>query len=287
MPAVRVRSFAVVLAALGLAACGTTEPVLDSVEPDGIWEATTPGAFETTLELNADGSAVVVEADLAARSCSAATGTWGAEGTTLSLALTPPGGPPNADRRSYAYEAYADSLVLTSAVGRVVFRPRSTGRSCAGYGWGAWEGTLSALVDGAPRSFGGVRVEMVVASGRLEITSFTVPCDTCALGPAELVLRVDGSPDPLAPGTFAVNNVPGARNTFYGFHHTHPGDAGFLGFNTDRLSPTGTFTLQAIGVDRVRATFSFRGNPIVEGQKAPDGRTTVLVTEGVVDLTYR
>lgn len=281
------RSFLVLVALWGPAACGTTEPTLDPVAPDGIWEAVTPGVTETTLQLNADGSAALVEADLSGRSCSAASGTWEADGTTLRLTLTPSGGTPNSDLRTYAYEASADSLVLTGGSGRMVFRPRSTGRSCPGYGWGAWEGTLSALVDGSLRSFGQVRIDMTIASGRLEITSFTVLCDTCALGAADLVLRVDGSPDPLVPGTFVVDNVPGARNTFYGFHHTHPGDAGFLGFNTDRLSPTGTFTLQAIEDDRVRATFSFRGNPIVEGQEAPDGRTTVLVTDGVVDLTYR
>ncbi len=271
----RLPRLVVFLALAASAACGTTEPELEPVSPDGTWQSTTPGVFEAILQLNEDGSASLVEADLAARSCASGAGTWDADAT------------PNSDVRSWAYEAFADSLVLTGAGERAVFRPRSSGRACVDYGWGAWEGTLSAEIDGVPTSFGQVRVDMTLASGRLEITSLSLPCDTCAAGDPELVLRIDGSPDPLAPGAFVVDNLPGARNTLYGLHHTHPGDADFLGFNTDRLSPTGTFTLQAIAVDRVRATFSFRGNPIVEGQQAPDGRTTVLVTSGVVDLTYR
>jgi hypothetical protein len=271
----------------GQAACGTTEPDFEPVVPDGIWQSSTSGLFETTLQLNADGSAALVEADLSAESCGDAVGTWDADQTTLRLILTPSGGAPSSDRRTYAYEAFADSLVLTDDGNRTVFRPRAGGRTCVDYGWGSWEGTLSAEVDGAARTFGAVRISMAIAAGRLEITSYAPSCDTCALGDPELVLRIDGAPDPLGPRTFVVDNVPGARNTFFGFHHTHPGDPDFLGFNTDRLSPTGTFTLQAIAPDRVRATFSFRGNPIVEGQQAPDGRTTVLVTGGVVDLTYR
>jgi hypothetical protein len=279
-PAV-VRSFATLMGVWAAGACAATEPSLEAVSVEGIWEQVSVGGAETTLALGADGSAVVVEADRATRSCGAASGTWETDPATLSLTLTPTGGLPNSDRRSYGYEAYVDSLVLTGPGGRQVFRPRSDGRSCAGYGWGAWEGTLSALVDGTPVTFGAVQVDMAISNGRLEITSSTV------LGPTQLLLRIDASPNPLVPATFVVNNVPGARDTFYGFHHTHPTDATFLGFNTDRLSPPGTFTLLAVGVDRVRAGFSFRGNPIAEGQVAPDGRTTVLLTEGVVDLTYR
>ena len=283
-PLIRLAAVAL-LAAPG--ACGTTEPDADPVAPDGIWQATNPGALETTLRLSPDGSAALVEASLASESCSAGAGTWDADQTTLRLTLTPSGGTPNSDRRSYGYEAFADSLVLTDAGERTVFRPRSAERTCVDYGWGSWEGTLAADVDGVLQNFGSVRVTMAIAAGRLEITSLALACDTCASGDPVLTLRIDGSPDALAPGTFTVDNVPGARNTFFGFHHTHPGEPDFLGFNTDRLSPTGTFTLQAIEAQRVRATFSFRGNPIVEGQEAPDGRTTVLVTGGVVDLTYR
>jgi hypothetical protein len=123
-------------------------------------------------------------------------------------------------------------------------------------------------------------VQVSVDGGELRVTAL-------AGTDAELEIALTSGEGRLVPGTFTVQNVPGAVRTMYGFYNPVPGDPQFLGFNTERLSPPGTFVLERIAPDRVLGTFGFRGNPIADGQTAPDGSATTLLTDGVVDLTYR
>ena len=100
-------------------------------------------------------------------------------------------------------------------------------------------------------------------------------------------LQIDGSPGPLEPGSFTVQNVPGASDTFYGLYHPDPTSVTFSGFDTTRLSPPGAFTLTSIAPERVVGSFQFRANPRVEGEIGPSGATFADITSGRVDLTYR
>ena len=102
-----------------------------------------------------------------------------------------------------------------------------------------------------------------------------------------LLLQVDGSPGPLDSGSFTVQNVPGATDTFYGLYHPDPASVTFSGFDTTRLLPPGTFTLSAIAPERVAATFSFRANPRVEGEIGPGGAIFAEIEAGRVDLVYQ
>jgi hypothetical protein len=260
------------------ASCGTTEPVDPLQDVFGAWSSV-DATRSTTAVFREDGTALVVDADLGSQVCSSSPGVW--DRAERWITFRDAGG-----AGSIEFELAEDGERLVSAdLGRSLSRSFGASEpSCVSFGWGQWEGEVSALVDGTPVSFGPFDVQMSVSSGVMELRGL---CDGCAMVAPELVLRIDASPGPLERGEFTVQNVPGATRTLFGFHHTHPGHPSFLGFNTDRLSPPGTLTLTDVTPERVAATFSFRGNPIVEGQAAPDGRVTVLVTDGVVNLRYR
>ncbi len=146
---------------------------------------------------------------------------------------------------------------------------------------------MSASIDGVARSFSNLRVDVGVDGGRLRIESLTRTCATCPIDTSELVVALDASSGALVAGTYVVDNSAGAERSLYGFFHPDPGNPTFGGFSTERLSPPGQFVLAEIGSDRVVGAFEFRGNPVADGQVAPDGSTFTLVTAGVVDLEYR
>jgi hypothetical protein len=273
--------------ALALAACGTTDPEVVEAPLARIWQSSGTGAREVSLRLVPGGETALVEADLTARTCRSRSGSWSRANGRLALSLSGGGASMPAEERAFTYRVYADSLVLDGTDGTTTYRPATRMPTCVEYGFGTWTGTLSAAVDGVDRDFGDVSVRAAVGSGVLEITSASRPCPTCEPEQVELLLVLDASPGALTEGSYTVQNVPGADRTFYALHDTHPGDTTFPGFDTSRLSPPGTFVLTSVAVDRVVGTFSFRANPVSDGLNAPDGRTTVLVTDGRVDLEYR
>ena len=179
------------------------------------------------------------------------------------------------------------SLSLTDPVRTVrLFTPVPRGASCVDYGFGSWEGAVSATIDGEARVFDDIEVAIDIEGGFLRVASLWRPCPTCPTEDPQLTVEVE-APGELEAGTYTVQNFAGAEMTMFGFFHPDPGAPAFEGFSTERLSPPGEFVLTAVADERVSATFSFRGNPRTDGDVAPDGSTFTLVTDGVVDLTYR
>lgn len=266
------------------AACGSAVdvPVPDVEDPTGIWRYSDTGS-EVTLELDADGTFQRVTASLAEMECGRDAGGWSVSEGALVLDLAASGG--GQDRFTFSVDGA--SLSLTDAPGAVrLFTPAPRGASCVDYGFGAWEGSVSATIDGEARVFEDIEVLIGIEGGSLRVTSLWRPCPTCPPEDPWLIVEVE-APGELETGTYTVQNFAGAEMTMFGFFHPDPADPAFEGFSTERLSPPGDFVLTDVADERVAATFSFRGNPRTDGDVAPDGSTFTLVTDGVVDLTYR
>lgn len=267
-----------------LAACGG-ESVVAPVpsNPQGIWRATQPGLSESTIRLASDGTFTRVVANLAGSECESASGTWRVDGETLRVQISTVSNAPASVVENYAFSLEAGRLRLDGSGSTEEFSGISSMVSCVDYGFGSWGGLLRAEVDGVQIDFDVVAVRVDVGGGTVEIEGLY----SSGADQRQLVLQIDGSPGPLEPGGFTVQNVPGATDTFYALYHPEPGSATFSGFDTTRLLPPGTFTLGAVASERVVAGFTFRANPRVEGEIGPGGATFADVAEGRVDLTYR
>ncbi len=266
------------------AACGGESVVAPAPSnPEGIWQSTRVGLSESTLRLANDGSFTRVVADLAGSGCESAAGTWRVEGETLRIQVSTVNNEPASAAESYPFSLEGGRLRLDGSSSTEEFSRISSMVSCVDYGFGSWTGLLRAEVDGAPIDFAAIAVRVDVGGGTVEIEGLY----SNEFDDRRLVLRVDGSPGPLEPGLFTVQNVPRATDTFYGLYHPEPGSVMFSGFDTTRLLPPGSFTLGAISAERVVATFSFRGNPRVEGEVGPGGATFVEIAAGRIELTYR
>ena len=280
------RTLFAAIGAAALSACGSTEPDLTMASLDRVWRATDSGVGEVTLVLRSDGEAHLVDADLAGQSCTSSAGTWTSDGSRLVLRLTPPDGPMESDVRSFDYEVFDDRLLLTSGGASTTFVPATRVPSCVSYGFGAWDGTLSARIDDVPRSFTNLSIATeAVGAGSLVILACPDPASSCREQNAELILRLNTTSGPLTPGNYALGD---AGSGFYGLINPFPDDPDFPGFDSLRLLPTGAFLLSSISEDWVAGTFEFRANERASNAPpAPDGRTFVLVTDGLVDLRYR
>jgi len=278
------------LSAVGLAAalagCGSTEPDATPASLDRVWRATEAGAEETTIDLGTDGAARVVDADFSGLSCTSSAGAWTSDGSRLVLRLTPPGGPAESDVRSFDYEVFQDSLVLTSGGASTTFVPAARVPSCVSYGFGTWEGTLSARIDDVPQTFTNISVATEeISTGTLEILACPDAVTPCGRDDAMLVLRLRSPSGPVTPGNYPLGDL---QTGFYGLIDPFPDDPEFPGFDTLRLAPAGAFLLSSVAEDGVVGTFDFRANERANNSPpAPDGRTFVLVTDGLVNLEYR
>ena len=271
-------------AAALLGACGSSEPTAPPTGGPslaGVWQRVSTGG-ERTLRLGADGSASSVDASFGARTCTVSAGDWSVDGARLTLTLAETGGSPVGE--SVGYQVFEDSLVLSGGDGAGTYRPVPALPSCDAYDFRIWTGTLSADVDGVSRTFANISVTTALGAGLLEIRACPDAGVSCQPGAAELILRIDAPPDPLATGSYPIQNNAIGEPNFFALIDTHPDDAGFPGFNTERLEPPGVFDLTEVGATRVAGTFEFRANEISEGLSAPDGRRFVLVTNGVVEL---
>ena len=264
-------------AALLGSACGVTEPESRPTRVDGVWQSSRVGVAETTLDLAADGTATLVRADLAASTCEVSAGRWTLEGEEVVVRFTSIGGAPASGQERFT----------VASGGLASFRRLDRMITCVDYGWGQWTGTLSITVDGVPRDFSVFDIDLDVDGGKLQVVGLSRACDGCPSDTPQLVVELDTGAGALTPGSFTVQNVAGASRTLYGFYHPDPGSPTFLGFNTTRLSPAGEFRLEELGLDRVTGSFGFRANPLADGQVAPDGSTTTLITDGEVRVTYR
>jgi hypothetical protein len=284
LPTTRTLSGAVLAAAL--VACGATEPEAMPPSLDGVWLAAEAGVEETTIELRTDGAARFVASDFSGFSCASSSGAWTSDGSRLSLRLTPPGGPAESDVRSFDYEVFPDSLVLTRGGASATFVPVTRVPSCVSYGFGTWQGTLSARIDGVPETFGNLSVATgAVGAGTLVILACPDAATSCGERNAALILRVNSPPGPLTPGNYPLGDI---ASGFYGLINPFPDDPDFPGFDSLRLLPTGAIVLSSVAEDWVYGTFEFRANERASNAPpAPDGRTFVLVTDGLVDLQYR
>lgn len=267
-----------------VAACGG-ESVVEPVpgNPEGIWRATAVGVSESTVRLASDGSFTRVIADLAGSVCESASGTWRVEGETLRIQISTVDNAPASSVESYSFTLEGGRLELDGSGSSGEFTAVPSMVSCVDYGFGLWGGLLRAAVDGVQIEFDVVAVRVDVGGGAVEIEGLY----SSGQDDRQLVLQIDGSPGPLEPGSFTVQNVPGATDTFYGLYHPEPGSVTFSGFDTTRLSPPGSFTFSVVAPERVVATFSFRANPRVEGETGPGGATFAEIGTGRVDLTYR
>ncbi|MBT8403510.1 MAG: hypothetical protein KJP18_06615, partial [Gemmatimonadetes bacterium] len=253
---------------------------------DGLWRATEAGIFETTIKLSADGTAHLVEADFTGLSCTSADGSWTADDGRLVLRLTPAGGAANSDVRSYDVEVSQGRLTLARGGESTTFVPVSSVPSCVSYGFGSWEGTLSARIDGVPWTFTNLSVDTErVRAGSLVILACLDTATSCTPDNVVLLLQVNGAAGPLTPGTYPLGDI---SSGFYGLVNLFPDDPDFPGFDSLRLTPTGALTLTSVADERIVATFEFRANERASNAPpAPDGSTFALVTDGVIDLEYR
>ncbi len=275
---------AIAMGCVALAACSeatTTEPVVTS--PEGIWRRADSGVAESTLRLAANGSFSRVVANLAGSSCASSSGTWRVDGETLRLQINTVDNAPSSSAESYAFTIEGGRLGLAGSASSEEFTRISSMVSCVDYGFGSWAGLLRASVDGVEVNFSVADILLNVDGGQIEIEGLYVNGGD----ERRLLLQVDGSPGPLDTGSFTVQNVPGATDTFYGLYNPDPTSVTFSGFDTTRLLPPGTFTLSAIGPERVAATFSFRANPRVEGEVGPGGAMFAELDSGRIDLVYR
>lgn len=277
------RSRRCVVAALVMVAvvgCGDETPMAPgSLTPEGVWLLEDAGVRETTVRLTDDGSFSRVVADLVGQTCVSSSGRWRVTGDVLTLTVTTRANQPVSESEQYGLAVQASELLLDggAAPGRYV---RGTSMvSCVDYAFGSWIGVLSAEVDGVELAFQVGAVDLDVDRGELAVDG--------SHDERLLSLRVDGSPGPLDARTFTVQNVPGASDTFYGLYHPDPASTVFSGFDTTRLSPTGSLTLTSIAPERIVATFSFRANPRIEGEEGPNGEMFALIETGRIDLEYR
>ncbi len=275
------RGIILVAGCLSVAACGKSTPVVPiSESPEGIWRFSETGVSESTLRLVSDGSFSRVVTDLEDRNCVSSSGSWRTDGENLLLEITAVSNAPASGFENYRFVIQDGRLQLGeteiyTAVGSMV--------SCADYGFGAWAGELRATLDGVEMLFEIVDVILDMYGGQLQVEGIS----TTGVGQSRMLLQIDGSPNPLNPRDFTVQNVPGSTNTFYGFYHPDPGSSTFSGFDTTRLLPTGILTLSAVGPERVTATFSFRANLRVEGEVGPGGATFAQIESGRVEIVYR
>ena len=271
--------------AAGCGGVSDPEPEPTPLDPSGIWQYDEVDVVEITLELADNGSFERVEADRITETCSRTTGSWSADGATLLLDIDTRDGAPASGTESIPFQRQGGTLLLEIDGASVPWAPAFRVPSCVRYGWGAWEGRLEAEVDGVPVSFDHWTVDLDVDGGTLAVRAY--PCETCGPDDPELVLEIDGTPDPLVLGSYTVQNVPEPYRSFFALYHPDPGDPDFQGFTTERLSPPGELRLDEVADERVRTSFFFQGNPRADGEMSADGRTTVSVSEGIVDLTYR
>jgi len=263
---------------------GPTEPEVPGLPVDGVWRSAVADVAETTLQLGTDGTARLVEADYAERSCRSSEGTWSVRDGRLDLRLTD--GEPGSNARTFSYEVTSSRLVLTDASVTTTFS-RATGvPACVSYGFGSWRGTLSARINDVPWTFTNVSVDTEnIGGGRLALQACLDDATSCGPDNVVLVLQVNATAGSLAPGTYPLGDI---GSGFYGLVNLFPGDPEFPGFDSLRLTPTGALTLTAIAEERIVATFEFRANERASNAPpAPDGSTFALVTEGVIDLEYR
>ncbi len=287
MNAHSIRTLPAAALAIVLVACGSTEPEVTASAPlDRVWRATEAGVSETVLELNAGGTARLVEADLAGRGCTASSGSWTSDGTSLVLRLTPRGGAPESDVRTFDYDVSNDRLVLSRAGTSTTFARGSSVPSCVSYGFGSWQGTLSARIDDVSWTFSNFTVD---AEGVRGGTLVIVACSDAAVGcdptNAVMILRVTTPSGGLTPGSYPLGTIDSG---FYGLVNLFPDDPDFPGFDSLRLTPSGAMLLIDAAEDRIEATFEFRANERASNAPpAPDGSTFALVTNGVINLEYR
>jgi hypothetical protein len=248
-----------ILATTALSACGgdTIGPGTALPGIEGVWRATEAGVEETTLRLSADGTVHVVAADLRGRVCTSDTGAWTSDGGRLVLRLASEGDGAEPDLRSFDYAAAGGTLVLTTGGQSTTYLPATSVPSCLSYGFGSWQGTLSARIDDVPWAFRNISVDTGgIGAGRLEILACFDTAPTCETEEAVLRLKLSAT-GPLTPGAYPLGD---ASSGFYGLVNLFPDDPDFPGFDSLRLLPTGAFVLTSIAEERVVATFEFRAN---------------------------
>lgn len=274
-------------AVIATTACGSTSLAPEPPGIEGVWRQTEAGVAEQSIRFSEEGTFQRVAANLTDLTCASSSGTWRLDGTSLTLDVTVIANESVSRTESYSITVDGSGLSLAGGASAGTYGPRTSIPSCVDYGFGVWDGSLSAEVDGVDVMFAVVDVDIDVEGGSATIVGEDLTCSSCPDGRREILLRIEGQPDPLLPGTFTVNNDPGASDTFYALYHPDPGSAAFTGFDTTRLAPPGTFELLQTGPERIEGRFDFRANPRVEGEVGPNGETFVMVAGGVVDLTYR
>ena len=284
------QSWGALVLAAATVGCGTeapTEPTPSDPDPTGIWRALEAGVRDTYLSLDENGTFQRVVADLAGSSCLSSSGSWTEANGSLSLMLTREDNDPVSRNESFTLTVEGASLTLTGTSGTTAYSTTSSMVSCVDFGFGAWEGTVEAEVDGVPTTFTDLTVHVDIDAGELEIEASMATCSGCASEPTRLVLRVATGSGPLSGDSYTVQNVPGATNTLYGLYHPEPASTSFSGFDTTRLSPPGSLTLSTAAPEEVVGSFAFRGNPRVDGETGPGGETFVEIDSGQIDLVYR
>lgn len=124
--------------AVSLAACPFGPS--DSGSPDaliGVWQYTIAGDVESTIEFRADGTWMVVDADLAWERCGSESGTWSASDAVLSVVVERRDGvsvPPESE--TVDYEISGSTLTTYYADGDSETWSRAdVMKSCADYPW--------------------------------------------------------------------------------------------------------------------------------------------------------
>lgn len=140
--------------AAGFAGCESDEDSEDSSGVAGIWRHTEvvggSTVLQETVELAAGGVLNLVSADFVEQDCFSAEGTWSMSGDTITTVVM---------GQSYTsvISMASGNMVVTEQDGTATAYSRiNTMPTCDDYGFGgsdAWEGTLSATVDGTAIDF--------------------------------------------------------------------------------------------------------------------------------------
>jgi len=284
---------------LSLGACDLIDSGSDSesVELEGIWQSTVASVSETTVLFLPNGTLKIVEADFPFESCTTGTGTWSLEGTTLVLNIRVDGFSENS---KVAVENRGGTLAITVDGETEVFRPVTQMVGCIKYGWGRWQGTLSALTPGGVQDFASnldIQILLPPEFGLFQIISWAQGpdegCDGapgCLFDQTRLLLNGEvqsGGDGALRLGSYDLEGSPSSVGFFQGKYWTDPADVE-SGFEASRCFPTcgapqpgasGSFVLTFVEPDRIAGTFLFTG--------IKANGDALALTQGVVDLTYR
>ena len=178
----------------------------------GIWRVTVPQEYESTLELFANGTFEVIDAEFGSQTCSTESGVWGAEGGVISATVTLINGQAVSESEEVPYELSGNTLTLNYVGDEPEVLVRADAMpTCADYGWPSF--VSSAVIDGVPFEANSnppvVVLQDAIDAGFLSISGWHDPAGPdmgCPSGCGVLELEIFNElATPLTTGTYTVD----------------------------------------------------------------------------------